>query len=135
MLFLSAYIVALLVFGAIDAVWLTVMGAILYKPTLGDILLTTLRIPPAIAFYAIFPAGIVYFAVLPALKADSLSTALVNGLLLGALAYATYDLTNFATLRNWTLQITVLDIFWGAFASAIACGVGYQVVTKLSLTP
>ena len=72
----SAYIVALLIFGAIDAVWLSIMGPLLYKPVLSDILLQNLRIGPALAFYALFPIGIVTFCVVPALKADSILTAL-----------------------------------------------------------
>ena len=116
----SAYFVALLIFGAIDAVWLSIMGPLLYRPVLGDILLDSLRVGPAIAFYALFPFGIVMFCVVPALKADSAVTALLYGLAFGAIAYATYDLTNYATLKNWNFQITVLDITYGAFASGVA---------------
>ena len=115
-----AYIAALLIFGTIDAVWLSVMGPLLYRPVLGDILLQNLRIGPAIAFYALFPIGIVMFCVVPAVKAESVVTALLYGLVFGAVAYATYDLTNYATLRNWNFQITVLDIAYGAFASGVA---------------
>ena len=96
------------------------MGPLLYRPVLGDILLDSLRIGPAIAFYALFPVGIVMFCVLPALKADSAISALVYGLVFGAIAYATYDLTNYATLKNWNLQITMIDIAYGAFASGLA---------------
>ncbi len=106
MSYLIAYVVVLLVFGAIDAVWLTTMGPVIYRPALGDILATSLRVPPAIAFYLTFPIGVVVFAVLPALRAQAPITATTLALLFGALAYATYDLTNYATLRNWNLQIT-----------------------------
>ena len=102
MQYIVMYVAALVVFVAIDASWLSLMGNALYRPVLGDILLPTLRVPPAIVFYAIFPIGIVAFAAIPAVRAGAVGTALLWGLLFGAIAYATYDLTNYATLRNWT---------------------------------
>jgi uncharacterized membrane protein len=107
------------------------MGAILYRPALGDILAQNLRVVPATAFYLAFPIGIVVFAVLPGLRAQSPATAATLALLFGALAYATYDLTNYATLRNWTLQITVVDIAYGALASSIAATVAFFAVRVL----
>ncbi len=120
MQYIVMYIAALVVFVAIDASWLSLMGNAMYRPVLGDILLPTLRVPPAIVFYAIFPIGIVAFAAIPAVRAGAVGPALLWGLLFGAIAYATYDLTNYATLRNWTLQLTLVDIVYGALASAIA---------------
>lgn len=120
MQYAAAYFTALIVFGLIDAVWLSTMGPVLYRPQLGDILLQNIRVGPAIAFYAAFPVGLIIFAIAPALKTEAISTALIYGLLFGASTYATYDLTNFATLRNWTLQITVADIVYGAVASGVA---------------
>ncbi len=125
MLYVVVYAAILVPFCLFDAIWLTVMGKLLYKPTLGDILLPSVNLPAAIAFYLIYPIGILIFASLPALKAESVMPALIYGALFGALAYATYDLTNFATLRNWTLQITLIDIAWGAFASAVAAAMSY----------
>jgi len=117
---LAAYAACLIVFALIDAAWLSTMASVLYRPALGDILLPSLRLGPAAAFYATFPAGILMFAVMPALKSGTTGTAVVYALLFGAIAYGTYDLTNYATLRNWNLQITVIDILYGAVASAIA---------------
>jgi uncharacterized membrane protein len=120
MTYLVPYVTVLVVFGIIDAAWLSTMGAVLYRPALGDILLPALRIGPAIAFYLMYPVGIVVFAVLPALRTGSASSAFFLALLFGAIAYGTYDLTNYATLRNWTLPITVVDICYGALASGLA---------------
>jgi uncharacterized membrane protein len=131
MTYIIAYVAVLLVFASIDAAWLSIMGPMIYRPALGDILATTLRVAPAIAFYAIFPIGVVAFAVLPALRAQSPATGATQALLFGAIAYATYDLTNYATLRNWNLQITVLDIVYGALASSIAATVAYFVVRAI----
>jgi uncharacterized membrane protein len=120
MIYVVPYVAVLVVFGIIDAAWLNTMGKVLYRPALGDILLDDLRIGPAVAFYLIYPIGIVAFAVLPGLRSDSVTAAFYSALLFGALAYGTYDLTNYATLRNWTLQITLIDICYGALASGIA---------------
>ncbi len=128
MTYIVAYITVLLVFGAIDAAWLSTMGPVVYRPALGDILATNLRIAPAIAFYAVYPIGVIAFAVFPALRTQSPVTGATQALLFGTIAYATYDLTNYATLRNWNLQITVLDIVYGALASSIAATVAYFVV-------
>jgi uncharacterized membrane protein len=128
MTYVVAYLAVLIVFGTIDAVWLSTMGPLLYRPALGDILAQNLRVAPAIAFYLLYPVGIVVFAVLPGLRAQSPLAAAALALLFGALAYATYDLTNYATLRNWTLPITVVDIGYGALASGIAATVGYFAV-------
>lgn len=127
MLYAIAYAAIIVPFCLLDGIWLSVTGKLLYRPTLGDILLPNLNLPPAVAFYLIYPIGILVFASLPALKAGSVMPALIYGALFGALAYATYDLTNFATVRNWTLQITLLDIAWGAFVSAVAAAVSYYV--------
>lgn len=128
MRYLIAYVSALLVFGAIDASWLTVMGRLLYRPTLEDILVSEVRLAPALAFYLLYPVGIVFFAVLPALRNDSALVAFINALLFGAIAYATYDLTNYATLRNWNLQLTVVDIAYGAVVSGIASVISLSVL-------
>lgn len=121
------YLAILLPFGMLDAVWLSLMGPRLYRPTLGDILLTNLNLPAAIAFYLIYPIGILVFATLPALKAGSVGPALMYGALFGLLAYATYDLTNQATLRNWTLQLTLADMAWGALASGLAAAASVYI--------
>ncbi len=120
MSYLIAYITALVVFGAIDATWLSVMGPILYRPVLAEVIAPSLRIAPAIAFYLMFPIGIVVFAVMPALRSGAISNAFLLALLFGAIAYGTYDLTNYATLRVWTIQITVVDLVYGALTSAVA---------------
>lgn len=127
MIYVVVYFTILLPFGLLDAVWLSLMGPRLYKPTLGDILLANVNIPAAVAFYLIYPIGIMVFATLPALKAGSIAPALMYGALFGALAYGTYDLTNQATLRNWTLQLTLADMAWGTIASALAGAASYYL--------
>ena len=125
MIYAIAYLAILLPFGLLDAVWLSLMGPRLYKPTLGDIMLANVNVPAAVSFYLLYPIGILVFATLPALKAGSVAPALIYAALFGALAYATYDLTNQATLRNWTLQLTLADMAWGAIASGLAGAASY----------
>ena len=129
MQYAAAYATALVVFVVIDVIWLSVMGNALYRPTLGDILLPSLKAAPAIVLYAAFPIGILVFVVWPALHMGTAGTAALYGLLFGALAYCTYDLTNYATLRNWSLQITVLDIVYGAAATAVAAAAATTVAS------
>lgn len=129
LIYAIAYAIALLAFAAIDITWLMTFGAQLYKATLGDILAPDIRLAPAIAFYLLYPAGVVIFAADPALKQASLSTAVIYGALFGLFTYGTYELTNFATLRNWTLSITAIDLAYGVAATAITAALAY------SLTP
>jgi uncharacterized membrane protein len=123
MAYAVSYALALVIFAAIDIAWLMTMGGKLYRQTLGDILLTDLRLAPAAAFYLMYPAGLVIFAVAPALKSGSIATALLYGGLFGLFTYGTYELTNYATIRNWTLQITLIDIVYGVIASALAAAI------------
>lgn len=127
-----AYVATLITFGAVDFVWLSVMAKRLYLPTLGDMLLDDARIPPAVVFYLLYPVGVVVFAVLPALKSANIGAAVGLGALFGLIAYATYDLTNFATLKNWNLTITVADMAYGAVATAIAASAAFMTVKWLS---
>jgi uncharacterized membrane protein len=130
--YLVAYLSALVVFAIIDAGWLTTMGNLLYRPLLGELLAPSVRIAPAIAFYLLYPVGITVFAALPAIRSGALSTALILGLLFGAIAYGTYDLTNQATLRTWPLQITLIDIAYGAVASGVAAVAAFAMVRWLA---
>ncbi|MDP3257802.1 MAG: DUF2177 family protein [Bosea sp. (in: a-proteobacteria)] len=120
MTFIAGYLVFLLVFGVIDVIWLSVMAGRLYRPTLGEVLLDRIRWAPALLFYFAFPAGLIHFGLMSALQAGSAMAAFVNGGLLGLLAYGTYDLTNYATLRRWTLTITIADLVYGTVVAGIS---------------
>ena len=119
MTWIVAVIAVALVFGALDAVWLSWAGPNFYRPKLGDLLADSFRMVPALVFYAAYVAAVVWFAVRPGL-ANGIASAALNGALLGAICYATYDLTNQATLRTWSTTVTIADIVWGAFATAVA---------------
>ena len=125
--FLTAHLATFLAFAALDAVWLSRMADTLYRPTMGDMLLEGFRLAPALIFYAVYIVGLGHFGVKPGLTGGALST-LGNAALFGFVAYATYDLTNQATLKNWSTTLTLADLAWGTFVSASAASVG-RVVT------
>jgi uncharacterized membrane protein len=130
MKWLTAYLSAAVAFGALDFLWLRWAGPNLYRPAIGEVLAPQFRGGPALVFYAIYIAGMVWFAVRPGL-AGGVPAALLNGSLLGGLAYATYDLTNQATLKVWSTHITLIDIAWGAFATALASGIAAWVTNRI----
>lgn len=130
--YLIAYGATALAFLAIDAVWLSNMANVIYRPIMGDMMLSGFRLAPAIVFYVIFVFGLVFFAVRPGLIAGNASVTLVNGALLGFIAYATYDLTNQATLKNWSWALTIADMIWGTVLSAASAYIGYWVTSRIS---
>ena len=126
-----AYLATGIAFLTVDAIWLSTMADMLYRPLLGDKLAPQFDLAPAVVFYLIYIAGIVFFAVMPALDGEGLGKAALNGAILGLVAYATYDLTNQATLRDWPLSITLADIPWGAFVTAIGASAGFLVASRI----
>ncbi|MDA7947067.1 MAG: DUF2177 family protein [Hyphomicrobiaceae bacterium] len=123
--FLTAYIVTAVVFLSIDFIWLSKIAKRFYFDRLGGLLLKKPHMGAAVAFYAIYVVGIIIFAVAPALREQSASTALIYGALFGFFAYATYDMTNYATLRNWSLSVSLVDIAWGTFLTGVSSSLGY----------
>jgi len=116
--YLAAYLTAALVMGGLDYLWLTTMMGPLYQRVLGPILAAEPDMKAAIAFYLVYLTGIMWFTVRPALTSGDWTVALMNGALFGFFAYATYDLTNMATLKTWSLQLTLTDIAWGTVLTA-----------------
>jgi uncharacterized membrane protein len=127
---LVAYFTGLVVFVVADMVWLGTMTSRFYRPTLSDILLANVNLPPAVAFYLLYPIGLILFAVSPALKSNSFAMAAVYGCLFGLFTYSTYDLSNYATLRNWSLPLTIMDIAWGTILAGLASVVSFWVVSR-----
>jgi len=131
MRFVAGYVAFLIAFGICDAIWLGTMTAKLYRPALGDLIVEPIRYVPAALFYFGFPLGVLHFAVMPALRSGGASEALVNGSLIGLLAYATYDLTNYAALRPWTLTITLADIVYGTVVVGFCSWIAYEVARRV----
>lgn len=127
----TGYVVTLATFVAIDLTWLGFMAPRFYKLILGDIGLANVNLPPAIAFYLLYPLGLMIFVVEPALRSGTAGTALLYGAMFGFFTYATYDLTNQATLRNWTSSLSVVDISWGTVLGATASFVAFVAVSRV----
>jgi uncharacterized membrane protein len=134
MRYLVAYVADLIVFAGLDFIWLSTMGPRLYRPYLGNMMLDRPVWWAAISFYLLYVAGVVFFAIAPALRSESWSQALLLGALLGFIAYMTYDLTNMATLRNWSVAVTVGDMAWGAVATGISATAAY-FITRFTASP
>ncbi len=125
--FVKLYFATLVVFLAIDMVWLGVLAKGFYQRHLGDLLRPDVRWGAALLFYLIFVGGVLLFAVLPALERASFRYAVLLGGLFGLIAYATYDLTNLATLRGFPPIVAVVDMVWGFVLTAVVAGAGYKL--------
>lgn len=117
-MFVKLYFVALPVFFVIDMIWLGLVASGFYRDQIGFLMTPEVNWPPAIAFYLLFVIGLVFFVVAPALEKGSWVHALLAGALFGLITYATYDLTNLATLKDWPLLLTLVDLVWGAVLAA-----------------
>jgi len=123
--YVAAYLGAGISFAVIDAIWLTTMTDRFYKPVLGPLLAAKPDMKAAVLFYLISIAGTVFLAVAPALKEGNWTRAAINGAVLGFVAYATYDLTNQATLAVWQTKLTVVDLIWGTCLTTVSALGGY----------
>lgn len=130
--FIYLYLLTIPVFFAIDMVWLGVVASGFYQNKLADFL-GPVNWTAAVIFYLIYIVGIIIFAVAPALDAQSLSKAILLGALFGFFAYATYDLTNLATLKDWPIAIVFVDIIWGAVLSGSVAAASYLIGKSLFL--
>jgi uncharacterized membrane protein len=127
-----AYIATAIVFFGLDFIWLSTATSRFYRPLLGGLLLEKPNMTVAALFYLVYVAGLVVFAVAPALEAGSWSQALGRGMLLGLIAYGTYDFTNLATLKGWPLLVSAVDILWGIVLSAGAATMGFLITRKMT---
>ena len=118
MAWLIAYGVCVLVMGGLDFIWLSSMSGPLDHREVGAVMAENPNMTAAVVFYLLYIAGILVFAVRPALANGDWRTAALFGALFGFFAYATYDLTNLATLKVWSLKVSLIDMAWGAFLTA-----------------
>lgn len=116
--YLTAFLLSLPIFIALDLTWLGLIAKDFYQSRLSHLLSESVNWPAAALFYTVFLIGLLIFAIAPALDARSVMRAALFGALFGFFTYATYDLTNLATLKGWSLSLTVVDIIWGAVLGA-----------------
>ncbi len=131
MILWKLYMIALPIFFGIDMVWLGLIAKNFYAQRIGLLMKPDINWPAAILFYLLFIIGLVVFAIMPAFEKGSWLHALSLGALFGLIAYATYDLTNLATLKNWPLSVTIVDLAWGAVLGALVSGVTYTIADKM----
>jgi uncharacterized membrane protein len=126
-----AFAVTAVVFLILDAIWLGLISRNLYQREIGALLLAKPNFGAAVVFYVIYIAGLVYFCVVPGVVEQSALRGLLNGAVFGIVAYATYDLTNLATLKGWSTTLVFVDVAWGAVASAAASAVAVAIATRV----
>jgi uncharacterized membrane protein len=130
---LLQYLIVFAVFLAIDFVWLSNAGRLVYRPEIGALLKEQPNFVVAFVFYAIYALGLLVFVVTPTLPAPGLGKALMYGAFFGFVAYATYDLTNLATLKGFTFKIAIIDLLWGTVLSASVSVASVWLIRLLKL--
>lgn len=130
--YLKLYLLTMPIFFAIDLLWLGLIAKHLYQKNLAHLLSPAVNWSAALLFYCIYIAGIILFAVRPALDGQALSKAALWGALFGFFTYATYDLTNLATLRDWPVKVVIVDIAWGTLLCTLVASSGYLIGRWLS---
>ncbi len=131
-MFIKLYLIALPVFFAIDMTWLGFVAKNFYRGQIGFLMKSNINWTAAIAFYLLFIVGLVVFVISPALEKSSWTHALLFGALFGLITYASYDLTNLATLKDWPLLVTVVDLAWGAVLAASVSTATYFIASKIN---
>lgn len=132
MTYVLAYVGTVVAFLGLDFLWLGTVATGFYRSRIGTLLLDQPNFVAAGAFYLFYVAGIVYFAVQPALISGNWTAAAIAGAILGFVAYGTYDMTNLATLKNWSPTVSAVDMAWGTFLTSFSAVVGYWVAQKFS---
>lgn len=132
-MFFKLYALAIAIFFAIDMLWLGVIAKNLYSKYVGYLMASQINWLAAILFYLLFIAGLVVFVLIPGIKSESLNNLILHALLFGLVTYATYDLTNLATIKNWPLVITVIDLIWGMTLSTIVSLLTYLIARQLGI--
>lgn len=126
------YGITFVIFLILDSVWLGIISPGLYQQQIGHLLAAQVNWAAAVLFYLLFIAGLTVFAVKPSLQQDSWKSALRTGAFFGLVCYATYDLTNQATMREWPVMITVIDLLWGTFICGMTTAISFFTIKKLS---
>lgn len=127
---IKTYAISFVTFFLIDIVWLVVVARKLYQKELGYIMSEKPNWIVAALFYLIFIAGLIFFVINPALEKNSWTYALLVGMLFGLITYSTYDLTNLATLKDWPIKITIIDLIWGTSLGGLVSTITFFILKK-----
>jgi uncharacterized membrane protein len=130
-MFFKQYLIALVTFIALDIPWIGLVAKNFYSQQIGFLMKSNLNWIAAIGFYLLYIAGLIVFVISPSFEKQSLVHAVLFGALFGLVAYATYDLTNLATVKNWPVMVTIVDLLWGASVSALVSALTVFISMKI----
>lgn len=132
-MFIKLYFIALPVFLVIDMIWLGLIAKNFYAKQIGFLMKSNINWLAAIIFYLLFIVGLVLFVIMPAMQKNSWLQALLFGALFGLITYATYDLTNLATIKDWPVLVTIIDLIWGMTVAGLVSVISFFIATKIGL--
>lgn len=132
-MFIKLYFIALPIFLALDMIWLGLVAKNFYSNQIGFLMKSNINWTAAIIFYLLFIVGLVLFIITPAIEKGSWFYALIFGALFGLITYATYDLTNLATIKNWPIILTIVDLIWGTVLAASVSVISFFIAYKIGL--
>lgn len=132
-MFIKLYFIALPVFLVIDMIWLGLIAKNFYAKQIGFLMKSNINWLAAVIFYLLFIIGLVIFVIAPAMQKNSWLQALLLGALFGLIAYATYDLTNLATIKSWPILVTIIDLIWGMTVAGLVSVISFFIATKIGL--
>ncbi len=124
---LFAYFISLVVFLTLDLIWIRFIARNFYRRTIGHLLAENIKAAPVIMFYVCYVGIMCYLVVLPSLQNGGLTQAAIGGALFGIVGYGTYDMTNYALLKNWPLSVTIIDLIWGSFVSSTTAIIAFLI--------
>ncbi len=130
-MFIKLYLIALPIFIGIDMAWLGLIAKNFYQEQIGFLMKSNINFPAAIIFYLLFIAGLILFVINPAMEKHSWLHALLFGALFGLITYATYDLTNLASIKDWPILVTIVDLIWGTVVASLVSLLTYFIATKI----
>ena len=130
MIYIKMYIIAFIVFLIIDAIWLGLIAKNLYQSEIGHLMTDKPNFIAAGIFYLLFIGGLIYFVINPAISTGDITKLIISAAVFGFMTYATYDLTNLATLKDWPIKVTIIDLIWGTSVSTVVSYVTY-IIYKL----
>lgn len=131
MKYIYLYLLSFVIFLVIDLIWLNFISKNLYQKEIGSLLLKSPNLFPAFLFYALFIVALLILVVIPGIEAESLTKTLLLGAVFGFITYATYDLTNLATLEGWSVKMTIVDLIWGTSVSTLMAYVSFMIGNRI----
>ncbi|HMA68253.1 MAG TPA: DUF2177 family protein [Candidatus Mcinerneyibacterium sp.] len=131
--YIKAYLITFIIFFLIDLLWLGLIAKSLYRKHIGFLLKDNFNMPIAIIFYMVFIGGLIFFVINRAASINSWQYALFAGMLFGFITYSTYDITNLATLKNWPVAITIIDIIWGTVLCGTTSIISYKIINHFNI--